>query len=386
MPSLSSYHLHLVQEAQRALLSLDGADTFDAWAEPAFAALRRLFGVDSIYYCAPTLSPCTERDAAAAPGRVADDGYVVCCPSAGDAFEAAIREHFAGFEGGSTCFRDPYSTFLHSAVRMLGPGAYHDGPFHDPEEKKRSVIYGEIHGAQRIERQIALSVPLPIGEAMLVAGFDDGNAPDFGSARHYALELLLPAFEAGLGLRLRAAGAAQREAAALDTLADAALAFDADGRERYRNAAFERLVAAEPEAARLVQGAHALRDLLTAPRTNGPVAPQRTLALASGTYRLRGCYDTVTLGVPGLLVLVERMTVLPPPLRLREQFGLTAREAEVALLLAEGRADKEIAEALFISPHTARRHTERVLHKMGVSSRAAVAHACIAASSGRRQP
>jgi DNA-binding NarL/FixJ family response regulator len=53
------------------------------------------------------------------------------------------------------------------------------------------------------------------------------------------------------------------------------------------------------------------------------------------------------------------------------QYGLTLREAEVAVLLAQGRSNSDIAEQLRISPHTARHHTQRILSKLGVHSRAA---------------
>lgn len=59
---------------------------------------------------------------------------------------------------------------------------------------------------------------------------------------------------------------------------------------------------------------------------------------------------------------------------LRDRFGLTPAEARVARLLAEGRRNDDVARLLFISPHTARRHTERILHKMHVHSRAEVTH------------
>ena len=52
------------------------------------------------------------------------------------------------------------------------------------------------------------------------------------------------------------------------------------------------------------------------------------------------------------------------------QFGLTARETEVAMLLAQGRSNVAIAKTLGISTHTARHHTQRVLAKMKVHSRA----------------
>ena len=52
------------------------------------------------------------------------------------------------------------------------------------------------------------------------------------------------------------------------------------------------------------------------------------------------------------------------------QYGFTGREVEVARLLAEGRRNTAIAATLGISPHTARHHTQRVLAKLGVHSRA----------------
>jgi DNA-binding CsgD family transcriptional regulator len=55
---------------------------------------------------------------------------------------------------------------------------------------------------------------------------------------------------------------------------------------------------------------------------------------------------------------------------LQGKFGLTAREAEVALLLGQGKSNVSIAKALGISTHTARHHTQRVLGKLKVHSRA----------------
>ncbi|MCY7379920.1 MAG: LuxR C-terminal-related transcriptional regulator [Gemmatimonadaceae bacterium] len=46
----------------------------------------------------------------------------------------------------------------------------------------------------------------------------------------------------------------------------------------------------------------------------------------------------------------------------------------VALLLAEGRSNAAIAAESGRTLTTARRHTERVLEKLGVPSRAGVAH------------
>jgi DNA-binding NarL/FixJ family response regulator len=55
---------------------------------------------------------------------------------------------------------------------------------------------------------------------------------------------------------------------------------------------------------------------------------------------------------------------------LQAQFGFTERETEVAFLLAQGRSNIAIAKGLGISTHTARHHTQRVLGKLKVHSRA----------------
>lgn len=52
-----------------------------------------------------------------------------------------------------------------------------------------------------------------------------------------------------------------------------------------------------------------------------------------------------------------------------EGHDLTGREREVLALLLRGVPDRAIAEALVVSPHTAREHARRVLQKFGVRSR-----------------
>jgi DNA-binding NarL/FixJ family response regulator len=71
---------------------------------------------------------------------------------------------------------------------------------------------------------------------------------------------------------------------------------------------------------------------------------------------------------------VDRLAALTrnPP----SDAGLSDRERDVLTHLAAGRTNKEIAEALMISPHTVRRHVEHIFTKLGVTNRAAAtAHA-----------
>jgi DNA-binding NarL/FixJ family response regulator len=56
--------------------------------------------------------------------------------------------------------------------------------------------------------------------------------------------------------------------------------------------------------------------------------------------------------------------------------GLSARETEVLHLIAEGLSNGQIAERLFLSEHTVKRHVANILTKLKLPSRtAAAAHA-----------
>lgn len=56
-------------------------------------------------------------------------------------------------------------------------------------------------------------------------------------------------------------------------------------------------------------------------------------------------------------------------------FGLSPREHEIALLVAEGNSNQQIAERLYLSVRTVETHLSRVFGKIGVSSRVGVATA-----------
>jgi ATP/maltotriose-dependent transcriptional regulator MalT len=66
-----------------------------------------------------------------------------------------------------------------------------------------------------------------------------------------------------------------------------------------------------------------------------------------------------------------------PPATVADELGLSPREREVLALVADGRTNRQIAEALFISDKTASVHVSNILAKLGVANRgeaAAVAH------------
>jgi DNA-binding response OmpR family regulator len=63
------------------------------------------------------------------------------------------------------------------------------------------------------------------------------------------------------------------------------------------------------------------------------------------------------------------------PQQIMSACGLTLRQAEVALLIAEGHSNPEIARRLGISRFTARNHAEQILARLKVESRRQVARA-----------
>jgi DNA-binding CsgD family transcriptional regulator len=75
----------------------------------------------------------------------------------------------------------------------------------------------------------------------------------------------------------------------------------------------------------------------------------------------------------GVMVMLRRESIANAPqvteTSLACRFGLTPQESRVALLLADQRSNREIADRLGVSVHTARHHTERVLAKLQVHSR-----------------
>lgn len=243
-----------------------------------------------------------------------------------------------------------------------------DGPF------EASALYREVLAPAGLHALHGLHVAGPQGEAVLWLFFRDPAAGPFGEAGALLLRALLPAFKTGVEMFARL----EAHRAALDALSEPLLVLDLQGRELHRNRAFTALAADEPEHERLL--AEARRAGRT--RAADPLAALRGEAAhevqtTAGRYRLRS--TVVTPGILGavgtVLVAFEAraVPVLPSADVLRTRFGLTRREAEVTLLMAEGLSNQDVADRLFVSAHTARRHTENILGKLGLHSRKALA-------------
>jgi DNA-binding NarL/FixJ family response regulator len=116
---------------------------------------------------------------------------------------------------------------------------------------------------------------------------------------------------------------------------------------------------ARAEATELLQSAHRLAAAMRAALLVGDIEAAAT--------RFR-------------IPLADRPAAADPLAR----FGLTTREREVLALVAAGRSNREIADALYISVKTASVHVTNILRKLGVTRR--VQAAAIAQRAGHRTP
>ncbi|KAA0572125.1 response regulator [Azospirillum sp. Sh1] len=166
-------------------------------------------------------------------------------------------------------------------------------------------------------------------------------------------------------------------------------ALDATGRFLLATDGEGRLLWCTPQAERLLGG------LLPGP---DGVRPEAASSLAAGLVRLRrasspgASAETFTLDLPdGEGVRRLEFTYLSPAnpdeylfrlseptagrqeAILRDALGLTAREAEVLLWIANGKPNRDIGEILGISPRTVNKHLEQVFAKLGVENRSSAA-------------
>lgn len=357
--TLSTEDLRLLSQAQQAILSPSLHQDPRTWAHEVITRVAPLVGADSGAF------------GVVLPGE--EDRPLSGTLNIDDSTMRAYGEYYME--------RELLPPSPSAAVHYL-PDAV------SPETLESSEIYNDFWKPTRQFDNLAMTSPLPEGgQAMMFLQHATPHGPRFGERGKALLKLLMPVMKAGAETYARWARRNAKLLRFLDRVEDGLILCDADGRTRHANSALSRLLADEPEAERvrseaealagrmasLLRGVELLREDPAAP------APVR-VATESGAFRIRASYlDESALGGPGILVTVKvEAGHLPSMEALQERLGLTRRQAEVALLLARRKTNEEIAEVLFISPHTARRHTESVFLKLGVSSRLDVRQALAA--------
>ena len=226
------------------------------------------------------------------------------------------------------------------------------------------------------------------GEALFGVNAERSRRDPLSEDTLALLALLAPAFQAGFGMLARLEHAQRALATTLDVLSQGMLVYDAiTGRELHRNPALGTLRSHDPEFGMVEQRARALARALHRVHRSGTrgqpgrsgneaLPGLRNVRTAGGRYSLRASFLPAAVYAREQVVLVSvehHGIALPGAAVLRERFGLTARQAQVALRLAQGDSNAELAAALGVSPHTVRHHSERIFEKLQIHSRKALA-------------
>jgi DNA-binding NarL/FixJ family response regulator len=228
--------------------------------------------------------------------------------------------------------------------------------FHTGRELHRLDVYAEWFRPAGVEFEIEVALPSPLSHTRTFL-FDDGRR-DFGERERTLLNLLQPHLR-----QLHDAAALRRRGEAARRLIESATACVV-------------ITGAEMEPV----GERA-REWLSAYFSDGAGA-RVPAALADWLRRQRMPAAMTVEGPAGRL----RIEFVPDDLLLLEEeredaASLTPREQEVIALVADGLRNSEIAERLWVSPATVRKHLENIYDKLGVHTRTAAV-----ARSGHRQP
>jgi DNA-binding NarL/FixJ family response regulator len=334
--------------------SLSSASTFEE-LERAFArGFGRLMAVPM--YGFKVLDPATLTNKYNVAVNVSDV-FVVRYDRAMDVDPLLLRTHDTG--------RGVYNLAMMSVEEWEETVIYRDAY---ATHRMRHVTEVPIFGAGQLVGALHYAAP---GHAAKLAEVTDER--DFA-----AIDLRVAEAVAGvLGVviaRIQSGDRTERELeqalAALELTGTAVVISDPEATELRLNDAARRMIAG------VVDGEAVLHDLMARP--SAPAAP-----FAAGGFSRRADIELTT-GQAGVLqahsnplsrggvVTVLELQPEQPHLVPAVLNALTARESEVALLLSEGLADREIAERLVLSNYTVSQYVKRIYRKLGVDSRVAL--------------
>ena len=325
MPALSTRDaerlLRFVAEAER--LGDDQPFTGNLLAE-----LGRLVEADWITYCEldrvrrRTLM-IVERTGDVEEGSVDDDVF----------WELVIDEH-------PVCLEHQRGRF----------GALKLSDFLTPAKLHRTRLYERWFRPYNTEHELSVPIPSPLWHTKTFL-FDRTKGRDFTERDRLVLDLLQP----HLASLWRSAKTRRLLRAALAELEESK---EGDSRGVVLLDPADDLDFASPPARRL------LREFYGESGNRLPAEVVRWLETSSTPLvRRRGDLELAIERSNGTLILLER----------RIEADLTRREREILAWVARGKTNPQIAELLWLSPGTVRKHLENVYAKLGVKTRTAAA-------------
>jgi DNA-binding CsgD family transcriptional regulator len=215
--------------------------------------------------------------------------------------------------------------------------------------------------------------------ALTVYYENEGAPAPHVARRKEILRLLYPSFSAGVRTHCQLKRAKVDAVVLADAGVEGVLVYDVTGKLLYENASVARTLGGDPERRKVRQeiegvvrslGSVAQSRKADARITSNAHAGVRTCA---GTYKISAVFFELGFASTSEKIIVLLTTARTPamdPLDVAERYGLSDRELQVTQLLKRGLGTKEVASCLGISVNTTRRHTENILAKLGVHSRA----------------
>lgn len=204
------------------------------------------------------------------------------------------------------------------------------------------------------------------------------------------LRVLSPAFRAGTSLVLGLHASEWKLESLLQAVPQPLALYDSACRCVHMNDAYKELLRLEPALFRAETAARIerlIRAAIPVPRSKRGLVDEVLRAPRAeqiGDFRLSvSLVNHEGVGATYVLLSVTRTVESKPSMVQARLAGLSKREAQVATLIVDGRTNREIAGALGIAVHTARRHSERILKKLGVTSRRLVRNRLLEEPLGR---
>jgi DNA-binding CsgD family transcriptional regulator len=289
-------------------------------------------------------------------------------------------EYFRRFDPGRALDRPP--------PRLNAVWTVEDAYGTDIGDFYKTEFFNDYQRRHRAFHGLCLSsstAPGPLDDVMYFHRSRLSAAP-FADREKNILRLCAPAFRAGLSAALRA-NSREHLIETIDNLTDGCALVTIGGRVVHQNVVLSSYLANGEATAELRSAIMATADAVNAIGWRATHCsafdPGRKLVreqrVGDRTFVISGCSVGTLEGIAEPLTLVTvrhkiRQTAADLLRQARERFGLSNRESEVAVLLAQRKTNAEISSELGISPHTARHHSERVLAKLGVSKRSMVSH------------
>lgn len=329
-----------------ALLDPFGHDDVDAWRECVRLEMGAMLGADQTTFQLPL------------PERVLFLGD----------FDVRLRRRYEEVHIPDLSRRKRYN------ARILAMGVGNRATFwgRDRPWLYRSSYYHEVVRPARAFDPIWAAAPVPGAAlpAVLLAHHERRRGRHFTRDDLASMRLVRPALRAAVASLEQLLPHRVTLGATVDRLPMPVLLVDAGGRMVHQNPAATRLLGDEPAATALRAAAGDVAAAALAPFAPAADAPaERTVETPRGSYHVSATRAGAAVEGELALVSVRAPRGGPDAAEVRERFGLTARQTEVALLLARRRTDREIADALHVSPNTVRRHVDAVLRSLGIASR-----------------